>query len=203
MVDFFFQESEFSELPLYTTSFFPYFYKALGKPMPAKYDKKLRDYIKSEQQEDGYLGNHVASTFHAAHYYRLIGKPVPKAKPMVDRVLHDQLNDGSWCLYPPSWDVHAVFDALFILHQLGDPNDPRIQTAYNKAERWLMKCRNSDGGFAHFPNYTSDVDAVYFQVGALVEAGVLKARKDLKLEEILGWGHAMIPGKKYSCLAGV
>jgi geranylgeranyl transferase type-2 subunit beta len=39
----------------------------------------MRDYISIEQKEDGYLQNHVAATFHAAHYYRLIGQPTPKA----------------------------------------------------------------------------------------------------------------------------
>jgi len=29
---------------------------------------------------------------------------------------------------------------------------------------------------------------------------VRKMRQDLTNEEILGWGHAMVPGKKYSCL---
>jgi hypothetical protein len=32
----------------------------------------------------------------------------------------------------------------------------------------------------------------------LVQSGFLKTRADLKDEEILGWGHAMVPGKKYS-----
>ncbi|MGC1244568.1 MAG: hypothetical protein WA874_23470, partial [Chryseosolibacter sp.] len=59
--------------------------------------------------------------------------------------------------------------------------------------------RKPDGGFTHFPEGTnSDMDAVYFQTGALVQSGYLKTRADLKDEEILGWGHAMVPGKKYS-----
>ncbi len=201
VVEYFFEPKEFENLPLYTTSFFPYFYTAIGKRMPKEFDEKLRAYLKREQKEDGYLGNHVASTFHAAHYYRLVGAPTPKAKPMIERTLELQQKDGSWTgIHPPSWDVHAAFDALFILRQLGNPEDPRIAACYKKAVQWILSCRNEDGGFGHFPKYTSDIDAVYFQAGGLAQAGFLKMRDDLKNEEILGWGHAMIPGKHYSCL---
>ena len=154
-----------------------------------------------EQKEDGYLQNHVAATFHAAHYYRLMGEPTPKDHKMIERVLNDQQEDGSWHLFEPDWDVHACFDALFILRQLGDQNDPRIKTAYKKAIQWILSCRKQDGGFTHFPDWkTSDVDAVYFQVGGLVEAGYLQPVKGLENEEILGWGHAMDPKKSYSCV---
>lgn len=201
VVDAFFESNEFQELPLYTTSFFPHFFNALGQKMPERIDKQMRDYILREQSEDGYLRDHVASTYHAAHYFRLIGQPVPKAKAMIERVIEDQKEDGSWRHHPPDWDVHAAFDALFILHQLCDPNDARLKQVYDKANQWILKCRKSDGGFSHYPeNPQSDVDAVYFHVGGLVETGFLKTRKDLKNEEILGWGHALIPGKKYSCI---
>ena len=121
---------------------------------------------------------------------------------MVDRVLNDQKEDGSWSLWEPDWDVHACFDALFILRQLGDPKDPRITSAFNKATDWILTCRKSDGGFAHFPDQLhSDMDAVYFHVGALAAAGHLAMSPDLENEEILGWGHAMNPDETYSCLA--
>ncbi len=201
VVDYFFQGDRFKDLPLYTTSFFPLFFTAMGKKMPDYIDQKMRKYLLTEQKEDGYLGNHVASTFHAVHYFRLIGEPVPKARVMVDRVLKDQKKDGSWHLFEPAWDVHACFDALFVLRQIGDPNDPRIKKAYGKATKWILTCRRPDGGFTHFPDETiSDVDAVYFQIGGLIEAGYLQTKPGLKNEEILGWGHAMVPGKHYSCI---
>jgi geranylgeranyl transferase type-2 subunit beta len=200
VIDFFFQQDEFDKLPLYMTSFFPYFYSALGKPMPREYDRRLREYMEKKQTDDGYIGDHVASAFHMVHYYRLVGAPVPKAEAMIERVLRDQQNNGSWCHHPPDWDVHAVFDALFMMRQIGNPDDPRIRSAYDKAVQFVLQCRNDNGGFGHFPNYTSDVDAVYFHVGALVQAGFLQPRSDLKNEEFLGWGHAMIPGKHYSCV---
>jgi geranylgeranyl transferase type-2 subunit beta len=169
--------------------------------MPDHIDRRMREYIILEQKEDGYLSNHVASTFHAAHYFRLIGHPIPRAKEMVDRVLNDQMENGSWHLFEPDWDVHACFDALFILRQLSDQNDPMVRNAYKKAIEWILKCRKPDGGFTHYPDGVhSDVDAVYFQVGGLVEAGYLIPRSDLKNEEILGWGHAMNPSKQYSCI---
>lgn len=201
VVDYFFQNERFKDLPLYTTSFFPLFYCALGIPMPAGVDQIMRDYILKEQKEDGYLQDHVAATFHAAHYYRLIGEPTPKANNMIERVLADQKEDGSWHLFEPDWDVHACFDALFILRQLGDQKDPRITEAYSRASQWILTCKKADGGFTHFPDWkNSDVDAVYFQVGGLVEAGYLQPVKGLEDEEILGWGHAMDPDKHYSCI---
>lgn len=199
VIDYFFENGEFKELPLYTTSFFPLFFAAVGQKMPDHIDKRMREYIIREQKEDGYLQDHVAATFHAAHYFRLAGEPTPKADVMVDRVLRDQKEDGSWHLREPEWDVHACFDALYILRQLGDQTDPRIRDAFKRAAAWTLTCRKPDGGFTHFPEGTnSDMDAVYFQTGALVQAGYLKTRADLKNEEILGWGHAMVPGKKYS-----
>ena len=201
VIDFFFAGNEFKELPLYTTSFFPLFFFACNRKMPDYIDQRMRKYILETQDEDGYLRDHVASTYHAAHYFRCIGQPTPKAEAMVERVLNDQKEDGSWMLKEPDWDVHACFDALFILRQLGNQDDPRIKRAFEKATEWILTCRKPDGGFSHFPGVAaSDVDALYFQVGGLVETGWLKVRDNLQNEEILGWGHAMDPEKTYSCL---
>ena len=201
VIDYFFNGDIYKELPLYTTSFFPLFFSAMQKKMPEFIDRKMREYLVSHQKEDGYLGDHVASTFHAAHYYRLIGEATPKADAMVNRVLQDQKEDGSWQLMEPAWDVHACYDALFILRQLGDQSDASIKNAYKKATNWILKCRQPDGGFTHFPTETiSDVDSLYFQVGGLVETGHLQTQSNLINEEILGWGHAMNPDKKYSCI---
>jgi len=201
VVDYFFKNGGFMDLPLYTTSFFPLFFCALGQKMPGYIDDRMREYILKEQKEDGYLQDHVAATFHAAHYYRLIGQSTPKTSEMIERVLRDQKDDGSWHLWEPDWDVHACFDALFILRQLADPTDPRITEAFTKATNWILTCRKPDGGFTHFPDgVNSDVDALYFHVGGLVEAGYLQVRKNLENEEFLGWGHAMDPKKEYSCI---
>lgn len=201
VIEYFFKNGEFKKLPLYTTSFFPLFFCAVGQKMPEFIDSKMREYIIREQKEDGYLQDHVASTFHAAHYFRLVGEPTPKADAMINRVLRDQKKDGSWHLREPEWDVHACFDALYILRQLTDPTDPRTREPYKKATEWILTCRKPDGGFSHFPEETiSDMDAVYFHTGALIESGFLRPRSNLKHEEILGWGHAMVPGKRYSCI---
>lgn len=201
VIDYFFKDWEFKELPLYTTSFFPLFFCAMNQKIPDYIDKRMREYILNEQTEDGYLQDHVAATFHAAHYFRLIGLPTPKASEMTNRVLQDQKDDGSWHLWEPDWDVHACFDALYILRQFGDPSDPRVNKAFKKATNWILQCRKPDGGFTHFPEMIhSDVDAVYFHVGGLVEAGYLQMQKNLMNEEILGWGHAMNPEKNYSCI---
>jgi prenyltransferase beta subunit len=145
------------------------------------------------QADDGYLNDHIAATFHAVHYYRLIGAPTPKAGPMLARVLRDQKPDGSWLLNPPARDRHATFDACFVLRQLGRDR-PDCRRALGRAADWALRCRNADGGFGHFPGCPSDADAVYFQVGTLVLAGRLSpASPPPRDPHLLGWGHLFPP----------
>lgn len=195
--DRFFAAEAFKKLPWYTTSFFPLFYAALDQPFPEAYDRALRDLQLHNQAEDGYLGDHVAAAFHMAHYFRLTGRPTPKAERMVARVLRDQKPDGGWNIKEPDWDVHACFDAVFILRQLGSQREA-VEKAIQKAADWAMTCRNTDGGFGHYPHWPSDMDAVNFQFGTLIQAGrVSGAKFDLADAHTLSWGHAMKPGKLY------
>jgi geranylgeranyl transferase type-2 subunit beta len=180
-------EGDYKKFPLYTTSFFPLAYLAAGKLYPPEADRKIRGLL--VQADDGYLNDHIAATFHLVHYYRLLGQPVPKKEAMLKRVVHDQKPDGSWLLNPPSWDRHAGFDAVFVLHQLGEDR-PECRRAIARAASWALTCRNADGGFGHYPGCASDADAVYFQVGTLVMAGWLKPVDPLPTEpELFGWGH--------------
>jgi geranylgeranyl transferase type-2 subunit beta len=184
-------EQDYKGLPPYSTSFFPLAFLSHGKRLPAEADRKLRALM--IQAEDGYLNNHVAATFHAVHYFRLLDEPTPRAPEMVARTLRDQKPDGSWLRNPPSRDRHATFDAVFILRQLGK-DDANCRRAIAKAAEWALTCRNRDGGFGHFPGSPSDADAVYFQVGTLVMAGVLKPVDPLPRDaHLLGWGHLMRP----------
>jgi geranylgeranyl transferase type-2 subunit beta len=183
-------QKDYKTLPAFTTSFFPLAYLAAGRPFPKEADAKIRALL--VQAEDGYVGNHVASTFHAAHYYRLLREPTPKADAILKRVLRDQKADGSWLINPPARDRHAGFDAVFVLHQLGGGRDDCKQ-AIARAARWSLTCRNPDGGFGHYPGSPSDADAVYFHVGTLVMAGVLRPAEPLPPDpHLLGWGH-LIP----------
>jgi len=186
-------QQDYKTLPAYSTSFFPLAYLACGRSIPAEADRRIRATM--VQAPDGYLNNHVAATFHAAHYYRLIGEPAPMAERMIERVLRDQKPDGSWLLNMPSRDRHATFDAVFTLRQLGRERED-CRAAIGRAARWTLSCRNVDGGFGHFPGSTSDVDANYFQVGTLVMAGYLKPVDPLPSEpHLLSWGHLMpLPG---------
>jgi geranylgeranyl transferase type-2 subunit beta len=190
--DRFFDGEAFKKLPWYTTSFFPLFYAGLGKPMPGAYDHALRDWQVANQAEDGYLGDHVAATFHLAHYFRLAGQPTPKANRIVARVLRDQKADGGWNIKAPDWDVHSCFDAVFILRQLGGGTEA-ARKAIQKAADWALSCRTEDGGFSHYPHWHSDMDAVYFQFGTLIQAGRVAARRDLADPQTLSWGHALSP----------
>src|SRR5262249_23556444 len=145
-------KADYKDLPAYMTSFFPLAYLASGKPIPPEADRKIKALM--TQDADGYLHEHVAATFHAAHYCRLIGDPVPKAEAMLARVLRDQKPDGSWMLNAPARDRHATFDAVFIVRQLGG-NRLAARQARAKAAAWALSCRNPDGGFGHFPGSTS------------------------------------------------
>jgi geranylgeranyl transferase type-2 subunit beta len=182
-------KSDYKALPPYSTSFFPLAYLASGEPIPAEADRRIRATM--VQAADGYLNNHVAATFHAAHYYRLIGEPVPKGAEMVARTLRDQHSNGSWLLNPPARDRHATFDAVFILCQLGQGRAD-CREAVRRAEQWALSCRNPDGGFGHFPGSPSDADANYFQTGVLVMSGFVKPADPLPTDaELLSWGHLM------------
>ncbi|OAI49607.1 hypothetical protein AYO44_06275 [Planctomycetaceae bacterium SCGC AG-212-F19] len=182
-------KQDYKTLPPYCTSFFPLAYLAAGKPIPPELVKKIR--AEMPQTDDGYVFNHVASTFHAAHFYRLIGAPTPKAEAMVQRILREQKMDGSWMLNPPARDRHGCFDAVFTLHQLGK-NDEKCKDAIFKAALWVRRCRNPDGGFGHYPGSPSDADAVYFHVGVLFMAGLLRPADPLPPDpQLLSWGHLM------------
>ena len=180
-------KEDYKKLPMYMTSFFPMAYRCAGKAIPAEADRKIKALM--VQDEDGYVDDHVASTFHAVHYYRLIGEQTPKAERMVARVLRDQKPDGSWMLNMPSRDRHAAFDAAFILSQLGGESE-KAGGALRRAGKWALRCRNADGGFGHYPGSPSDADANFFQVGTLVMAGWLEPVNPLPRDaHLLGWGH--------------
>ncbi len=180
-------KEDYKKMPLYMTSFFPLAYLAAGKSIPPEADRKIRAIM--VQGEDGYIGEHVASTFHAAHYYRLVGEKTPKADRIVQRVLKEQHRNGSWFINPPARDRHATFDAVFTLKHLGGNRD-EVRAAINRAAAWALTCRNDDGGFGHYPGSTSDADAVYFHVGTLVMAGKLKPAAPPD-PHLLAWGHLM------------
>lgn len=180
---------DYKELPAYSTSFFPLAYRAVGKAWPGEFDRRVRTLM--APADDGYLNDHIAATFHAAHYYSLLGEPTPLADAIVRRTLHDQKPDGSWLLNPPTRDRHATFDAVFTLKHLGN-DSPACRQAIAMAAKWALHCRNDDGGFGHFPGSPSDADAVYFQVGVLAMSGYLKPADPSPPDpDLLGWGHLM------------
>lgn len=184
-------KEDYKKLPLYMTSFFPLAYLCAGKAIPPEADKKIKALM--VQDGDGYIHDHVASTFHAVHYYRLIGEKTPKADRLLARVLRDQKEDGSWLLNSPSRDRHATFDAAFVISQLGGKSEAS-RKALARAAAWALRCRNKDGGFGHFPGSPSDADANFFQAGTLVMAGWLKPAKLPPAEgRLLGWGHLFPP----------
>ena len=193
VMDRFFEKEVFKTLPWYTISFYPLFYAALDAPFPRDFLESLEKHIARNQAPDGYLGDHVAATFHLVHFFRLMGKPTPRADAIVRRVLQDQQADGGWHLKAPDWDVHACFDAVFILRQLGW-NSNACRAAINRGADWALRCRNADGGFGHYPGWHSDMDAVYFQLGTLIQAQRIPGMNfELPDAQTLSWGHALKP----------
>lgn len=180
-------KEDYKTLPAYSTSFFPLAYLCAGRPIPEKADRGIRALM--IQDETGYMNDHIAATFHASHYYHLVGEATPKAHEMLARILRDQKADGSWMLNLPSRDRHATFDAVFTLRHEG-PDRADCRAAVRRAADWALACRNDDGGFGHYPGSPSDADANYFQVGTLVMAGVLKPADPLPPDpHLLSWGH--------------
>jgi hypothetical protein len=182
-------KQDYKSLPPYTTSFFPLAYLCYGRPIPEKADRGIRALM--VQDETGYTNDHIAATFHASHYYRLVGETTPRSHEMVQRILRDQKADGSWMLNLPSRDRHATFDAVFTLRHEGVGRED-CRRAIERAARWALSCRNPDGGFGHYPGSTSDADAIYFHVGTLVMAGFLRPADPLPPDpHLLSWGHLM------------
>jgi hypothetical protein len=184
-------KQDYKTLPAYSTSFFPLAYLCAGRPIPEQADRAIRALMIPD--EDGYLNNHVAATFHSSHYYALVGEPTPKGRQMVERVLKEQSTDGSWLLNSFSRDRHATFDALFVLkHEGQSQHRDKIAQALGAATKWILACRNADGGFGHFPGSTSDADANYFQAGGLVMTGFLKPSNPIADDpHLLSWGHLL------------
>lgn len=180
-------EKDYKNLPAYSSSFFPLAYRLAGKTLPEGADQAMRSTM--IQAEDGYLNDHVAATFHAVHYDRLLNVKTPMADLILKRCLRDQKTDGSWMLNPLARDRHATFDAVFVLKHLGHDRED-CKKAIQKAADWALTCRNADGGFGHYPGSPSDWDACYFHIGTLVMAGRLQPTDKLpKSAHLLGWGH--------------
>src|SRR2546429_4349880 len=90
---------DYKTLPAYFTSFFPLAYLAYGQPIPAEADRRIRAAMR--QAPDGYLNDHIAATFHAAHYYRLGGGATPLAGRIVGPPPAEQKPAGRWWVQPP------------------------------------------------------------------------------------------------------
>ena len=180
-------EKDYKQLPAYSSSFFPLAYRLAGAKLPEGADRALRATM--IQAEDGYINDHVAATFHAVHYDKLLNVKTPKADLILKRTLADQKPDGSWTRNPLARDRHACFDAVFMLKHLGGGRED-CKKAIDRAADWALSCRNADRGFGHYPGSPSDWDAVYFHVGTLVMAGRLQPAAKLPDDaHLLGWGH--------------
>lgn len=196
VMDRFFQEDRYKKLPIFRASFFPLFYAALGVPFPRAYKLTLKHWLMENQGPDGFVLHQVPSTFHLVHFFRLIGEPTPKGASIVQEILREQQPDGGWVLPGTPW-AHACFDAVFVLRQIGGES-AACRTTIGKAANWALSCQNKDGGFGALPGWHSDMDAVYFKFGTLIQAGRIPGTNfNLPDAETLSWGHAMKPGKIY------
>lgn len=179
----------------YHPDFFANTYAALETPMPDDCAARLRRFLLSRQDpETGWiiqtpdrafeLNNPM--TFHAARVFHLTGGVIPHAKKILDTFMKVQKKDGSWS----NGNVHGNFDACVAIRILSDNSEP-YREAVRRAAEWALKCRNPDGGFSHFGDRPSEVDAAYFHVATLVMAGMLPSKLGPK-NNWIGWGHTLI-----------
>ena len=166
-------KQDYKTLPAYSTSFFPLAYLCAGKPIPEQADRAIRALM--VQDDDGYLNDHVAATFHASHYYRS-GRRAD-AEGRADGGPHAPRPEGRRQLAAEPAVARPARDVRRRVHAAARraTASADCQAAIERAAQWALSCRNADGGFGHFPGSTSDADAVYFQVGTLVMAGFLQA----------------------------
>src|SRR5260370_6512937 len=141
-------KEDYKQLPAYATSFFRLAYLCAGQPIPEKADRGIRALM--VQDETGYSNDHVAATFHASHYYRLVGEETPRAKEMVARILRHQKPDGSWLLNMPGPDRHATFDALLTFPHEGKKS-PQRRAALAQAANWSPSCPEPHGRLRRLP----------------------------------------------------
>ena len=186
-------KEDYKQLPAYSTSFFPLAYLCAGKAIPEKADRGIRALM--VQDETGYTNDHVAATFHASHYYRLIEEETPRAprKWSLAYPARSEARRASWLLNMPVTRRSAC-DLRRRLHApaRGERDTLECRGAIARAAKWVLSCRNADGGFGPYPGSTSDADANYFQVGTLVMAGFLKPASPLPPDpHLLSWGHLM------------
>ena len=126
---------DYKKFPLYTTSFFPLAYQAVGS--------RFRRGRSEDQGPDGPGRGWVRAKPYCQHVPPRSLLPAPErgtspdAEAILKRVLHDQKADGSWLLNPPSWDVHAGFDAVFVLRQIGK-DQAECRQAMQKAAGWAL-----------------------------------------------------------------
>jgi geranylgeranyl transferase type-2 subunit beta len=102
--------------PAHATSFFPLFYAALGKPFPGNRRSFCAHQVGNEPKMA--ILAIISLPRSTWRIISLVDRRTPKAERMVvERVLRDQKPDGGWNIKQPDWDVHACFDAVFILRQ--------------------------------------------------------------------------------------
>src|SRR5205807_463581 len=109
-------KEDYQKLPAYATSFFPLAYRCAGRPLPDKADRGIRALM--VQDETGYTNDHVAATFHASHYYRLVGEATPRSREMVAGVLQPATPP------PPDPELLSWGHLMPVLKQR--PGEPRL-----------------------------------------------------------------------------
>ena len=139
---------DYKKLPLYTTSFFPLAYQCYGKPFPPEQDKKIRALM--PQADDGYLDEHVASTFHLVHYYRLMGAETPKADAIVARILRPEGRRQLAAQSAGPRPSRHVRRHLLPGESLGK-DKPEVKRAMKKAAMWAYRAAMTTAASVIFP----------------------------------------------------
>ena len=193
---------------------------ALEQTMAQDCEQKLTQVLLARQDPDtGWLMEGISNrpgwgfarnnpiTFHAARFFRLAGKRIPRGDQILAAFMEVQQENGSWSL----GGVHGNFDAAVAVRLLSDNSAP-YRVAVARAAQYALTCRTEDGGFRHLSTEPpddladtvenpSEVDAVYFHVATLVMGGQLIGRLD-PANNWIGWGHSLLSAGTEKSSAG-
>jgi len=172
--------------------------RQLAEVLLARQDSATGWLMESVSDEPGWgFPRNNPITFHAARFFHLAGKRIPRAEQILAGFMDVQQGNGSWSL----GGVHGNFDAAVAVRVLSDNSGP-YRAAVRRAAEYALTCRTEDGGFRHFSTEPpedladtvanpSDVDAAYFHVATLVMGGLLTSRLD-PANDWIGWGHSLV-----------
>ena len=133
------------------------------------------------------MDNHIAATFHPVHYDRLTGQADPKADAIVARPARPEA--GRELADQPAGARPARHLRRGLRPEPAGRRPARVPAGDREGCRLGLDLPQRGRRLRPLPRQPSDADAVYFQVGTLVMAGVLRTIEPPPADpHLLGWG---------------